>query len=533
MRLLQGASSARAVFDDPNLVSSAGLVPVMELAESCDLHGVVGEHVRIPGDKGANASGKVATIVAGILTGADSIDDLDVVRHGGMPSLFGGVYAPSTLGEFLRAFTHGHVRQLQAASREFLVGLAGRTRCCLARGRSRSSTGTRCCGGCTASRSRAPGFGHAKVGGYQVLLRGLNPLIATISTPDAAPVIAATQLRAGNAGSARGAASLLAEAIATTKAVLAAQATPAAAEIVVRADSAFYAKKLIAACRRAGVRFSVTIRVDKKVRRAIAAIPDDAWVEIEYPQPVWDDEQQRFITRAQIAEIGYTAFEGTRWAVTARLIVRRVPDLNRTSGDGQGELFAVWRYHAAFTDSPFVLVQAEAPAPRPRRHRTGLRRTHRRPSGAPALGQVRRQQRLAGLYRDRAQPDPRRGHPRRTRLRHRPLSHHPTTPDQRSGAHRPPRPSPHPAPTRTLARAISLATTLDRCTPTTSLTIVHIRHFGGRRGQPTSNPRSTPSFPAQRPGTALRPNAPAKITRVSDDHIDFRPWIRAKAVRPP
>lgn len=211
-------------------------------------------------------------------------------------------------------------------------------------------------------KKQGVGFGHAKVGGYQVLLRGYHLLVATISTPDAAPVIAATQLRAGNASSARGAASLVAEAIVTSKAVLAAQPEPEAGtgEIVVRADSAFYSRKVITACRRAGVRFSVTIRIDAKVRRAIEAIPADAWVEIAYPQPVWDDQQQRFVSRAQIAEIAYTAFDGTRDQVTARLIVRRVPDLNKTTTDGQGELFPLWRYHAAFTDSRFVLVQAEA-----------------------------------------------------------------------------------------------------------------------------------------------------------------------------
>jgi len=128
---------------------------------------------------------------------------------------------------------------------------------------------------------------------------------------------------------------------------------------VARLDSAFYSRKVIAACRRRGVRFSITIRVDAKVRKAIEAIPADAWVEIEYPQPVWDDEQRRFVSRAQIAEIAYTAFENTRDEVTARLIVRRIPDLNKSAADGQGELFPAWRYHAAFTDSPFVLVQAE------------------------------------------------------------------------------------------------------------------------------------------------------------------------------
>jgi hypothetical protein len=358
----------RASFDDPNIVSCAGLEPVMRLAESCGLHDVVGQRLWVPTDKGSNAAGKVAAIVAGMVTGADSIDDLDVLRHGGMPMLFGGVYAPSTLGSFLRTFSHGHVRQLQAASRQFLLGLAGQAPGLLPSAGAVTfvdvdSLLRRVYG----KQKQGAGFGHAKVGGYQVLLRGLNPLVATISTPDAAPVIAATQLRAGNAGSARGAASLVAEAIATTKAVLAAQPTAPATtavtappEIVVRADSAFYSRTVVTACRRAGVRFSITVRIDAKIRRTIAAIDDDAWVEIRYPQPIWDDEQQRFISRAQIAETSYTAFEGTRHEVTARLIVRRVPDLNTSTVDGQGALFTAWRYHAAFTNSPYVLVQAEA-----------------------------------------------------------------------------------------------------------------------------------------------------------------------------
>jgi hypothetical protein len=373
VRISHGATRVRASFDDPNLVSCAGLEPVMTLAQRCDLHGVVAARLRVPTDKGSNASGKVVAIVAGMVTGADSIDDLDVLRHGGMPLLFDGVYAPSTLGSFLRAFTHGHVRQLQAAGRQFLVGLAGRARLLPSAGAVTFVDVDSLLRRVYGKQKQGAAFGHAKVGGYQVLLRGLNPLVATISTPDAAPVIAATQLRAGNTGSARGAASLVAEAVATTKAVLAAQAAqpaptttapaPAAAaasEIVVRADSAFYSRTVITACRRARVRFSITVRVDAKVRRAIAAIGEDAWTEIRYPQPVWDDDQQRFISRAQIAETTYTAFEGTRHEVTARLIVRRVPDLNKSTVDGQGVLFTVWRYHAAFTDSPYVLVQAEA-----------------------------------------------------------------------------------------------------------------------------------------------------------------------------
>ena len=104
----------RAAFDDPNLVSFAGLVPVMRLADQVGLHQAVAGRVRLPTDKGPNPAGKLATIVAGMLAGADSIDDLDIARHGGTRSVFTSVYAPSTLGSFLRTFTHGHVRQLPA-----------------------------------------------------------------------------------------------------------------------------------------------------------------------------------------------------------------------------------------------------------------------------------------------------------------------------------------------------------------------------------------------------------------------------------
>src|SRR5690606_17989261 len=254
-------------------------------------------------------------------------------------------------------FNHGNVRQLQASAREFLVHLARRH--ALLPGADGvvfldvDSLLRRVYG----KKKQGAAFGHAKVGGYQLLLRGLNPLIATLSTPDAAPLVIASQLRAGNAGSARGASSLLAEAIGTAKAVLAAQQTKDGA-LVVRADSAFFSRKFIAACRRGKARFSVTIPITTKVRNTIATIPDDAWVEITYPQPIWDEDQQRFISRAHIAQTTYTAFTG-RWRVTARLIVRRVPDERKTTVDDQGILFPVWRYHAVFTDSPFVLVQAE------------------------------------------------------------------------------------------------------------------------------------------------------------------------------
>ena len=326
----------------------------MRLAESAGLRGIVAAGVHLPGDKGSNPAGKVATIVAGMVAGADSIDDLGVVRHGGMPMLFDGVYAPSTLGVFLREFTHGHVRQMQAASRELLVRLARRVRLLPDAGALVFVDVDSMLRRVYGKKKQGAGFGHTKVGGYDVRLRGLNPLIATMSTIDSAPVVAATRLRAGNAGSARGAAWLVAEAIST------ARACGGAGEVIVRMDSAFYAKKTIWACRRNKARFSVTARMDAKIRVACQSIGEDKWVHIKYPQAVWDEDEGRWISDAQIAEIRYTAFEGTRWQVTARLIVRRVKRLDHRQVVGQGELVPAWRYHAVFTDSPYILTQAEA-----------------------------------------------------------------------------------------------------------------------------------------------------------------------------
>ncbi len=168
-------------------------------------------------------------------------------------------------------------------------------------------------------------------------------------------MIAATRLRGGSAGSARGAASLAAEAIGS------AREAGCAGQIVVRMDSAYYAGKVIAAIRRGGAFFSVTVRMDAKVRAAIAAIGEDAWTPITYPNEIWDEDQQRWISDAQVAETEYTAFTSKKGrAVTARLIVRRVRDLNRKAAEGQDELFRLWRYHAICTDPPFELIQAES-----------------------------------------------------------------------------------------------------------------------------------------------------------------------------
>jgi hypothetical protein len=203
-------------------------------------------------------------------------------------------------------------------------------------------------------KKQGAAFGHTKIQGKSLLVRGLNALAATISTPLAAPVIAATRLRGGNANSARGAASLAAEAVTT------ARATGCTGTVVVRADSAFYSAAFTGAVRRAGAFFSVTVQMNPHVGAAIAAIGEDAWRPVKYPRAIWDDQLRCWVSDAQVAEVPYTAFTSKKdQAITARLIVRRVKDLNRQAGQGQDELFGIWRYHAVFTDSPFATIQAE------------------------------------------------------------------------------------------------------------------------------------------------------------------------------
>ena len=355
MRLSHDPAKTHASFDDPNLVSRAGLVPVMALAQRCGLADLVREHVHITSRTGVNPDLKIPCLVAGMAAGADSIDDMDVLRHGAMAEVFGGIRAPSTLGSFLRSFTWGNVRQLDAVARKFLGALAAGTP--LLPGAAvlafidMDSMQKRVYG----HAKQGAGFGHTKIQGKSLTIRGLNALAAVISTPLAAPVIAATRLRGGKANSARGAASLAAEAIS------AARQAGCTGQIVFRIDSAYYSAKVLGAIRAAGACFSVTVRMDPKIRAAIAAIPAGAWTPITYPRAIWDEDQQRLISDAEVAEVEYTAFASKKGkAITARLIVRRVRDLNRKAAGGQDELFTIWRYHALFTDSPFGMIQAEA-----------------------------------------------------------------------------------------------------------------------------------------------------------------------------
>ena len=335
------------MFDDPNLVSSAGLVPLLALADRAGLRQLTDARLSVPTDKGANAGLKVASLVGGMVAGADSIDDMALLRHGGMGRVFTRAYAPSTLGSFLRAFTFGHVRQLDAVASRFLTRLADHTPLL---GAPRAEVEHVLV---DVDDTVIEVHGYAKQGagfGYSGV-RGLNALLATVTATDAAPVVVAQRLRKGSCGSSRGATRLVADALKTTGAL-------SDAKPLVRADSAFYGRGLVGAAVRAGADVSITVRMDPKVRAAITAIPDQAWETIEYTDAVFDETTGRWFSRAEVAETGFTAFAAQRRAdrVPGRLVVRRIPDLNPKAAEGQERLFDTWRFHAFFTTTdPTVL----------------------------------------------------------------------------------------------------------------------------------------------------------------------------------
>lgn len=344
-----GAVSAR--FDDPNLLGFAGLVPVVRLAERCGLPKVASDLLgwrSSSNSAGASPVAKMLTLVFGMVAGADTIEAMDRLRHGAMGRAFSGVRAPSTLGSFLRVFTHGHVQQLAAVCRTVLPALVSH---------SPLLPGADAIAYVDIDDTIRRTYGYSKQGagvGYSKI-KGLNALIGCVSTPIARPVIVAARLRRGPVNSARGAGSFVAEAIKT------ARSAGARGLLVVRADSAFYAEHVVAAARGLGAYFSVTVRMNASIRTAIGSISENDWTPIKYTNAVWDEQGQCWISDAEIARIRYTAFTSKpkRCQVTAWLIVRRVPRLGTGHAQGQGELFAAYRFHAVFTDSPLPLVDAE------------------------------------------------------------------------------------------------------------------------------------------------------------------------------
>lgn len=264
-----------------------------------------------------------------------------------MGRVFARAYAPSTLGSFLRAFTFGHVRQLDAVASRFLANLTA------AGGQGaqvrRDGTSTRVL--VDIDDTIIEVHGHAKQGagfGYSGV-RGLNALLATVTTSGSAPVVVAQRLRKGSCGSPRGAKRLVADALKTVSTLHGRSDV----KPLLRADSAFYGAPTVGAALRGGAQVSITVRLDPKVKAAIATISQEAWTPIEYTDAIFDEVSNTWVSRAEVAEVPFTAFTSKKATdqVTGRLVVRRIPDLNaeKKKAAGQGTLFDTWRFHAFFT----------------------------------------------------------------------------------------------------------------------------------------------------------------------------------------
>ena len=341
-----------AVFDEDNLVSCAGLVPVMTLAAQTGLLGLLDEKVNIAVPRiksgSANPAPKLATVVAGMCAGADCINDIDVLRSGGMTTLFDGVYAPSTVGTLLREFSFGHARQLESVLREHLVALCRRVDLLPGADQQVFIDIDSLLRPVYGRAKQGASYGHTKIAGKQVLRKGLSPLATTISTAGAAPVIAGMRLRAGKTGSGKGAGRMVAQAISTARDCGARQ------QILVRGDSAYGNRKVVRACVRHGAQFSLVMTRNSAIDRAIAAIDDQAWTPVCYPGAVRDPDTGAWISDAEVAEIPYTAFASTPDRVTARLVVRRVKDARFPDA-----LFPVWRYHPFLTNTDLPTAEAD------------------------------------------------------------------------------------------------------------------------------------------------------------------------------
>jgi hypothetical protein len=328
MQASHSLDGIEVTFDDERLIADAGLIQPATLAQHLGLRALFDTHVDLGDAAGrANVGLKAMTIIYSVLAGGDSIDDCDALRAGSTQAVLGhGVRAPSTLGTFLRSFSWGHARQLDRVSGEAL------TRAWTAGAGPGNAPVT-----IDIDSSIHETYGLAKQGGSKFThtkVRGYHPVYSVIAgTGD----VVHSRLRGGNANSGRGAAGFLTE---TFNRVRTAGAT---GPLTVRADSGFYTGAVAAACRKAGVRFSITAKMSPAIHKAIATIADNAWVEIPY-----------FLDGADVAETTYRPF-GNK-APLLRLIVRRV----RPTPGSQLALLVNYSYHACVTDRDGNTVALEA-----------------------------------------------------------------------------------------------------------------------------------------------------------------------------
>jgi hypothetical protein len=301
-----------ATFDDDSLVANAGLIVPATLMVRLGLEGLVGRTVRLAGRVGGARPGrKVCSLVATILAGGSHIDHADMLRAGATQRVLPfRVMAPSTLGTFLRAFTFGHVRQLEAVIGETLrrawsLGAGP------GNGRLVIDVDSTICE-VVGKHKQGAGYGYTHVLGY-------HPIVATCA--ETGEVLHA-RMRKGQANTARGAHRFIEELTARVR------RAGATGEIVVRVDSGFWSKDTIATLGRLGVRYTMAVRTgNTAISKVIAAIDEAAWVDIDYTPD----------GHAQVAECTYRG---------RRLIVRRT----RLTGTTQAALWPDWRHHAFLTD---------------------------------------------------------------------------------------------------------------------------------------------------------------------------------------
>ena len=331
MRSSHSLDRLDTAFDDDRLVADAGLLLPATLAQHLGLRELVDDHLDLGAGPGrANVGDKLLTLVLSALAGGDCIDDANALRAGGTERILGfSVKAASTLGTFLRSFRWAHVRQLDRVSRE-LMRRAWAAGAGPGAGPLTIDLDSTICETYGLAKEGALHHGYTGVRGY-------HPLLAVAAgTGD----VLMARLREGRANTARGAAHFLREMIGRVR------HAGASGELTVRADSGFYAHAVVAVCRKMGVRFSITIRQHRSVRRLIAAIPEAAWT----PIPYWIDGG------ADVAETTYTPFATEKDAVPVRLIVRRV----KPTPGSQLALFALYDYHAFVTDRNGQTLTLEA-----------------------------------------------------------------------------------------------------------------------------------------------------------------------------
>ena len=309
-------------FDEPNLVANAGLLLVGTLAVRLDLERLVDSVVRLTGRVGGARPGrKVLTVVHAIVAGGSHIDHVDVLRSGATDRVLPfRVMAPSTIGTFLRSFSFGHVRQLEAVVGETLrrawaFGAGPGT------GRLVLDVDSTICQ-VEGRQKQGAAFGYTKVLGY-------HPLLATRA--DTGEVLHA-RMRKGSANTARGARRFLDEVVARVR------RAGATGELVMRFDSGFWSNDTLVGLGRLDVRYTMAVRTNTKgIAAAITQISEDAWVEIDYTMG----------GQAQVAECVYKG---------RRLIVRRT----RLTDAHQAKLWPDWRHFGFLTDLDGETVTIDA-----------------------------------------------------------------------------------------------------------------------------------------------------------------------------